>query len=315
MVRFKKVVAAVFMAAAIVITGCGKNTPPVTPPETSLDEQYTTTQETTAAAEETTAETEEEEEEMAVNEVRTAEELAGKKVIALTFDDGPNTGVTNEILDILEEYGIKASFYVIGQNITPESAKAMKRAHAMGCEINSHSYTHSYMNEMTAEEIKDEMDKTAELIYENVGEYPKFFRPPYIAVSSTMYETIDLPFIAGLGCNDWDDKVSVEKRVRFLTEKCPEGCIILLHDQATNEKTVEAVRQAVPMMLEQGFEFVTTAELFVAKGIVPATQQRTVGHERGERSLALERSLRLRFFSPARRAGHTVPMRIRRPEP
>ncbi len=208
--------------------------------------------------------------------MRTAEELAGKKVIALTFDDGPNTGVTNEILDVVEEYGIKASFFVIGQNINDETATAMQRAHSLGCEINSHSFTHSDMTKLSADEIKDEMDRTAELIYNYVGEHPKFFRPPYISVSPELYAAIDLPFISGIGCNDWEDKVSVEKRVKFLTEKCTEGEIVLLHDQPTNEKTAEAVRQAVPKMLEDGFEFVTLSELFIAKGITPAADREII---------------------------------------
>lgn len=272
----RKAAAALF-AAALIASGCGTggNTAQTSASSTSATqaadetktEAVTTAPETTEALKTETSTKYEKGE----NPVRTAEELAGKKVIALTFDDGPNTGVTNEILDILEEYGIKASFFVIGQNIDPESAVAMQRAHSLGCEINSHSFTHSYMNEMEADDIKDEMERTAQLIYDNVGEYPKFFRPPYIAVNETMFDCIDLPFISGIGCNDWDDKVSVEKRVRFLTEKCPEGCIILMHDAAGNEKTVEAVRQSIPVMLENGFEFVTTSELFVAKGITPTS--------------------------------------------
>ena len=205
-----------------------------------------------------------------------AEQSEVKKVIALTFDDGPNTGVTNELLDIIEEYGIKASFYVIGQNINDESKKAMQRAHSLGCEINSHSYTHSYMDKMSAEEIKDEMKRTADLIYDAVGEYPKFFRPPYIAVNTTMYEAIDLPFISGVGCNDWDDRMTVERRVKFLTKMITDGEIILMHDAAGNEKTVEAIRQAVPIMLEQGFTFVTTEELFRAKGITPSADREVI---------------------------------------
>jgi len=271
--------AAVLAAAAFITAGCGAGNAPVqsaaAQAETAVMTEkiiQTTVPETEYETGSVTDETAEEYPK-GENTVRTAEELAGKKVIALTFDDGPNTGVTNEILDVVEEYGIRVSFYVIGQNISPESAKAMQRAHSLGCEINSHSFTHSYMDQMSAEDIKDEMDRTAELIYKYVGEYPKFFRPPYIAVNSVMYDSIDLPFIAGIGCNDWDDKVSVEKRVRFLTEKCPEGCIILMHDAAGNENTAEAVRQAVPMMLEQGFEFVTTEELFIAKGITPASDK------------------------------------------
>ncbi|MCR4780570.1 MAG: polysaccharide deacetylase family protein [Ruminiclostridium sp.] len=262
--------AAVLATAVFVGAGCSAGSPAQTsePPVTaaiSADTADSGTITETAPEEPVTEETERK-----PNTVRTAEELAGKKVIAFTFDDGPNTGVTNEILDVAEQYGIKFSFFVIGQNINDETASAMQRAHSLGCEINSHSFTHSDMTKLSADEIKDEMDRTAELIYSYVGEYPKFFRPPYISVSPELYAAIDLPFISGIGCNDWEDKVSVEKRVRFLTEKCPDGVIVLLHDQATNEKTAEAVRQAVPMLLEQGFEFVTCSELFAAKGITPS---------------------------------------------
>lgn len=64
---------------------------------------------------------------------------AEKKVIALTFDDGPNTTTTNEVLDILEEYDAVASFFLIGDNISEESAASVKRAYDMGCEIDNHS--------------------------------------------------------------------------------------------------------------------------------------------------------------------------------
>lgn len=273
---------AVFTAAVFAAAGCSGSTAARTTTTSAATAEVTTT--TTAA--ETTEETTEappsdggrvtDNYGRQANIVRTAEELAGKKVIALTFDDGPNTGVTNEILDIAEEYGIKFSFFVVGQEIDEESEAVMRRAHALGCEINSHSWTHSDMTKMTSEQIKSEMDRTAAAIYDAVSEYPKFFRPPYIAINSTLYEAIDLPFISGIGCNDWEDDVSVEKRVKFLTEKCPDGVIVLLHDQPTNEKTAEAVRQAVPVLLEQGFEFVTCSELFAAKGVTPSADREVI---------------------------------------
>ena len=280
--QYIKKSAAAFITAAIMLCGCGAK--PEAQTVRSEDAPAVSSSAETSAPQETEPVTEtealpEETEELypkGENIVRTAEELAGKKVIALTFDDGPNTAVTCGILDLLEEYGIKASFFVIGQNINEESAVSMQRAHAMGCEINSHSFTHSYMDKMTEEEIKDEMKRTDDLIYEYVGEHAKFFRPPYIAVNKTMYESIDLPFISGIGCNDWDSKVSVEKRVRFLTMKCPEGSIILLHDQEDNTGTLEALKQAIPMMLEDGFEFVTVSELFVAKGITPSADKEII---------------------------------------
>ncbi len=199
-----------------------------------------------------------------------------KKTVALTFDDGPEIGITDAVLDILEEHGICASFFVVGENINGETVKIMRRAHALGCEINNHSFTHSVMPEMTAEAIRDEIGRTDKLVYDAVGEYPRFFRPPYIALNSTMYENIDLPFIAGIGCDDWDEKVSVERRVEFLIGECPDGCIILLHDKEENVKTVEALRVSLPKMISGGYEFVTVSGLFEKKGITPQTDREII---------------------------------------
>ncbi|HAM69998.1 MAG TPA: hypothetical protein DCP68_10365, partial [Ruminococcus sp.] len=74
----------------------------------------------------------------------------GKKLIALTFDDGPNTTTTNDVLDLLAEYDAKASFFLIGDNINSASAASVKRAYDMGMEIDNHSKTHSNMSKMTA---------------------------------------------------------------------------------------------------------------------------------------------------------------------
>ena len=189
------------------------------------------------------------------------------KVIALTFDDGPNTDTTPLVLDKLEEHGIVASFFVIGNNITDESAEVMKRAYNMGCDIENHSKTHSYMDKMTADEIKDEVAYVNDKVKEITGTTPKFFRPPYIAVNSTMYDNIDMTFISGLGCNDWDDKVTAEYRAKYLEKKAADGVIFLLHDAEGNSKTVEALDKAIPILLEKGFQFATISELFELKRV------------------------------------------------
>ena len=191
------------------------------------------------------------------------------KVIALTFDDGPNTTCTPKVLDLLEQYGARASFFVIGDNINESSAEVMKRAYDMGCEINNHSRTHSYMNKMTAEEIKAEIKYTSDLVEKYTGEPTRFFRPPYIAVNQTMFDSIDLPFINGKGCNDWEDKVSAEQRVEKVLAQAEDGAIILLHDQAANFQTVQALETLIPELQKQGYELVTLTELFYAKGIEP----------------------------------------------
>lgn len=128
------------------------------------------------------------------------------------------------------------------------------------------------MNEMTAEEIKAEYEYVDEKVLELTGEHTKFFRPPYIAVSDEMWENIDVPFISGIGCNDWDEKVTVEKRVQMILKKAQDGCIILMHDASGNHMTVEAIDQIIPELKAQGYKFVTVSGLFEEKGITPASQ-------------------------------------------
>ena len=189
------------------------------------------------------------------------------KVIALTFDDGPNTTTTGEVLDVLEKYGVRGTFFLIGDNINEQSAENVKRAYQMGCEIANHSKTHSYMNKMSDEDIKAEIAFTNEKIKDIIGKEPSFFRPPYIATNSTMYETIDLTFICGLGCEDYEPKVDAQKRYEKTIEQACDGAIILLHDSQGNFQTVQALEMIIPELQKQGYEFVTCSELFFAKGV------------------------------------------------
>lgn len=195
------------------------------------------------------------------------------KVIALTFDDGPNTTTTREVLEMLKKHGVVATFFLIGDNINDESAKVVKYAHDLGCEINNHSKTHSYMSSMTAEEVKEEYCYVDERVYEITGEHTRFFRPPYIDVGDVMWENIDVPFISGIGCNDWDDKVTADRRVKVILKKAEDGSIILLHDAEGNSMTVEALDTLIPELKTQGYKFVTLTELFEEKGIEPVSQK------------------------------------------
>lgn len=189
------------------------------------------------------------------------------KVIALTFDDGPNTSTTGEVLDVLEKYGVRATFFLIGDNINEQSSENVKRAYQMGCEIANHSKTHSYMNKMSAEDIKAEIAFTNEKIKEIIGVEPTFFRPPYIAVDQNMFDNIDLTFISGYGCEDYEQKVTAQQRYERTMKQAKDGAIILLHDQQGNFQTVQALEMIIPDLLEQGYELVTCSELFFAKGV------------------------------------------------
>ena len=190
-------------------------------------------------------------------------------MIALTFDDGPNTVITPLVLDLLEEHGIVASFFLIARNITPESAEVVRQAQAMGCDIENHSVTHPFMNRLTVEQIRDEVDTCTEKIVEITGKAPKFFRPPFIAVNREMYDSIDLTFICGAGCEDWVPTVTAEQRAERVLANAEDGQIVLLHDMQGNQNTVDALKTIIPELKKRGYEFVTVSQLFEKKNVIP----------------------------------------------
>ncbi len=199
----------------------------------------------------------------------TANAEAEPKLLALAFDDGPNTTTTNEVLDVLDKYNAKATFFLIGLNINDESAKSVKRAYDMGMEIANHSKTHNSMMNMTPDEIKAEIDYVDEKVEAITGEKTKCFRPPFIGVSQTMYDNIDIPFIYGADTQDYMEQVDVDERAENILKNAKDGTIYLMHDSAGNDKTVEALKIALPKLVEQGYEFVTISELFERQGETP----------------------------------------------
>lgn len=254
MKKFISVLSALCIAAALTSCGGEPQQEPVPPSESTETENLT-------------EETAQEEKNQVEDIVIDYEIDPSKPVIALTFDDGPNTTTTNQVLDLLQKYKVKASFFLIGNNINEQSAQVVKRAYDMGCEINNHSKTHSYMNEMSAEDIAAEVKFVSDKVEEITGEPTKFFRPPYIAVNDTMYQNIDMPFISGVGCNDWDPEVSVDTRIKRVRRQVQDGIIILLHDAEGNSGTVEALDTLIPDLLSKGYQFATVSELFRAKGV------------------------------------------------
>ena len=184
------------------------------------------------------------------------------KYLALSFDDGPNLTTESKMLDVLAKHKAPATFFVIGNNISEESARNMKRAQELGCEIANHSLTHSMMSQMDEAAVKAEIEATSAMIEQITGQRPKFFRPPYINVKPEMYDWIDLTFICGKGCEDWVATVGKEARRQGIIDNAEPGAIYLLHDFEGNDATVEALDEAIPVLKEQGYVFVTVAQLF-----------------------------------------------------
>ena len=195
--------------------------------------------------------------------------MSDQKLVALTFDDGPTIGITDQVLDVLQQNGVVASFFLIGQQITDETRYLVKRAHDMGCSIENHSKTHQSMPKQSRQEIVEEIQYTSGLIEEITGEKPAFFRPPFIDYDQKMYDLIDLGFICGYGCEDWLPTVTAQERIDRVLHDANPGFIILLHDMTDNTNTVEAIKTIIPELKKQGYEFVTVRDLFQKSSIKP----------------------------------------------
>lgn len=190
------------------------------------------------------------------------------KLVALTFDDGPSS-TTTQVLDVLEKYNVKATFFLIGNQINMDVLPIMQRQVRMGCELANHSYNHSNMAGMSSYQIQQEVNATTSAIKNAVNYDVKFFRPPYISVSNTMYQNIDLAFIQGIGCNDWESSVSASQRANAVLNSVSDGSIVLLHDMQGNQATVDALPTIIEGLKNQGYTFVTLSELFQYKGVDP----------------------------------------------
>ncbi|MBQ3076029.1 MAG: polysaccharide deacetylase family protein [Clostridia bacterium] len=184
--------------------------------------------------------------------------------IALTFDDGPSIQNTEEILGILKEYGIRATFFVIGENAAADPER-IRMIHEAGHEIGNHTYTHAYISKIGKDALREEIQKTENVLKEITGEKPCVFRPPgglYNEEALTVLEEMGYRSILwSLDTRDWSMPKS-DTIVSKIEENAVGGDIILFHD--LNDKrlpTPEALKQILPYLKENGYEFVTISEM------------------------------------------------------
>jgi len=191
------------------------------------------------------------------------------KLCALTFDDGPCLTTTSLVLDWLSRHSVPATFFLVGSQVNVETAAVMKRAIALGCELQNHSWSHAHMGTMDMAEVRAEVLKTSVAIQSVAGTTPAFFRPPYFEVNDAMFDAVEMPMIAGTSCLDWDPAVSAEKRAKLIIDQAKDGSIFLLHDFAENDSITETLDLIFPALEGMGFSFVTLSDLFARKGIDP----------------------------------------------
>lgn len=185
------------------------------------------------------------------------------KLIALTFDDGPNYN-TNKVLDVLAKYNVKATFFVLGSKVM-NNKKILKREYDSGMEIGNHTFNHLLLTKYKENVIKDEIDNTSSVIFEVTGRYPKLLRPSYGAYNNTIKKIGDMPIIIwDIDTLDW--KYHNSKRIASrVINKVKDGDIILMHD--IYSATANSLNIIIPELQNRGYTFVTVPELFYYKEI------------------------------------------------
>jgi len=189
------------------------------------------------------------------------------KVVALTFDDGPNGKYTEQVLDILRNENIKGTFFLIGKNVEvyPNIAREIVRqGHCVG----NHSYTHPWLLPvMRKKALVAEVNKAETAIYNATGVRPVLFRPPHGLRTPWMISTIRK---MGYEVITWDDMTTdyfarskPKKIAKRIISRVRPGSIIVLHDGlnlnhgVNRENMIEALKIIIPALKEKGYKFVS----------------------------------------------------------
>ncbi len=189
----------------------------------------------------------------------------GRKLVALTFDDGPKGKWTTKLLDGLGERGAKATFFVIGAQVADDPDK-VRRMIAEGHEVGIHTYDHSTaLTDLCRADFDAQVGRTRTLLTELLGDRTFLVRPPYGAIDESVRTWADAPLILwSVDTEDWA-KMNVEQEVACILDEVEDGDIILMHD--IFPESVEAALQAVDALHERGYYFVTVSQLFEERGI------------------------------------------------
>jgi peptidoglycan/xylan/chitin deacetylase (PgdA/CDA1 family) len=196
--------------------------------------------------------------------------------IAMTFDDGPSAENTPRLLDILKQRNIKATFFLIGENVV-QNPEIVKRILAEGHEIGNHSWDHPQLSKLPDDRVTSELTRTSDAIREACGYAPKIMRPPYGAITKRQREWIGDKFglstvLWSVDPLDWKRPGPAVVSKRILAGAGP-GAIILSHD--IHKQTVDAMPATFDALLAKGFKFVTVSELIAMNKPAPVQPEKT----------------------------------------
>ena len=182
--------------------------------------------------------------------------------IAMTFDDGPSATLTPKLLDLLATHHIKATFFVIGENVA-EHPEIVARAAREGHEIANHSWSHPNLGKMSDDSVRRQLRQTDDAIKNATGKRPTLMRPPYGSITAREKRWIHDEFgydiiLWDVDPYDWKRPGPAVVRARILKETRP-GSIVLSHD--IHPGTIEAMPSTFDELEAKGFKFVTVSEL------------------------------------------------------
>jgi peptidoglycan/xylan/chitin deacetylase (PgdA/CDA1 family) len=182
--------------------------------------------------------------------------------IAMTFDDGPSATLTPKLLDLLATHHIKATFFVIGENVA-EHPEVVARAAREGHEIANHSWSHPNLGKMSDDSVRRQLRQTDDAIKNATGRRPTLMRPPYGSITAREKRWIHDEFgydiiLWDVDPYDWKRPGPAVVRARILKETRP-GSIVLSHD--IHPGTIEAMPSTFDELEAKGFKFVTVSEL------------------------------------------------------
>lgn len=189
--------------------------------------------------------------------------------VALSFDDGPSEPYTGRVLDVLDAHGVKATFFVIGENVrkNPELVKRMVDA---GHELGNHSQTHPWVFKMLFRTIREDIEQCQREIEKAAGYRPRFFRQPVGLNNPSVMKVLENTGMSMVGwqCRAYDGfRVSREKVAARIIGGVRPGGIILLHDgcdgvlSCDRTPTIEALGDIIPALKARGYEFRTVSGL------------------------------------------------------
>lgn len=185
-----------------------------------------------------------------------------KKMVALTYDDGPSI-YTPRILKTLKENNSVATFFVVGNRV-PMYSDTVKKAYGMGCEIGNHTYEHKILTRADAAGIRNQVSRTNVAVKKITGTDPIVMRPPGGAVNNMVKSQTGMPMILwSIDTLDWRTRNAASTKTAVL-DHVKDGDIVLMHD--LYEATANASTTIIPTLVERGYQLVTVSELAECRG-------------------------------------------------